>query len=170
MGNMLDKSEKESFLKKNRGFSLIELIIVIAIMAILAGSLAPMLVRYIKKSRRSVDVDTAGKIQSVFTAAVADYDANTSIPGYQYTYSVAWNKTASMPNPANKANWTIADYVFSYFNDVPVSKTNEDYFFMVDYDIKSGEVSKIQLVTKMGPGGKCYELWPDSSKFLSMTD
>ena len=75
-----------------------------------------------------------------------------------------------MPDEANKANWTIADYVFSYFGDVPKSKTNKDYFFIVDYDINNAEVSKIQLATQMGPGGKCYELWPDSSDFLSMKD
>lgn len=36
---------------KNSGFSLVELIIVIAIMAILAGALAPALIKYVKKSR-----------------------------------------------------------------------------------------------------------------------
>ena len=36
---------------KNKGFSMVELIIVIAIMAILTGVLAPMLVHYIAKAR-----------------------------------------------------------------------------------------------------------------------
>ena len=36
----------------NKGFSLVELIIVIAIMAILAAAIAPALTRYIDKSRR----------------------------------------------------------------------------------------------------------------------
>ena len=35
----------------NKGFSLVELIIVIAIMAVLAGALAPALITYIEKSR-----------------------------------------------------------------------------------------------------------------------
>ena len=36
----------------NEGFSLVELIIVIAIMAILAAALAPQLIKYIDNSRR----------------------------------------------------------------------------------------------------------------------
>lgn len=39
--------------KYDGGFSLVELIIVIAIMAVLAGALAPMLIKYIQKSRDS---------------------------------------------------------------------------------------------------------------------
>lgn len=46
----------------NFGFSLVELIIVIAIMAILAAALAPALIRYIAKSRKAVDIETASVI------------------------------------------------------------------------------------------------------------
>ena len=48
--------------KDNKGFSLVELIIVIAIMAILAGAIAPALIRYIDKSRRATDVQTGKSI------------------------------------------------------------------------------------------------------------
>ena len=45
--------------RNNKGFSLVELIIVIAIMAILAAVVAPAVIRYIAKSRKGVDVETA---------------------------------------------------------------------------------------------------------------
>lgn len=38
--------------KKNKGFSLIELVVVVAIMAVLVGVLAPAYLRYVEKSRR----------------------------------------------------------------------------------------------------------------------
>ena len=38
--------------QKNKGFSLIELIVVVAIMAVLVGVLAPAYLRYVEKARR----------------------------------------------------------------------------------------------------------------------
>ena len=38
--------------KNNKGFSLIELIVVVAIMAVLVGVLAPAYLRYVEKARR----------------------------------------------------------------------------------------------------------------------
>ncbi len=56
----------------NKGFSLVELIIVIAIMAILAAALAPQLMKYIEKSRVSTDASTCSTIESCVNAALAE--------------------------------------------------------------------------------------------------
>lgn len=56
----------------NKGFSLVELIIVIAIMAILAGALAPALISYVAKSRRSTTVSNAQTIATAIDAAISD--------------------------------------------------------------------------------------------------
>ena len=73
--------------KNNKGFSLVELIIVIAIMAILAGALAPALIKYIAKSRRSTDVSNAQTIATAVTNALSvdaaeagDYTLSTTKP------------------------------------------------------------------------------------------
>ena len=53
----------------NKGFSLVELIVVIAIKAVLVGVLAPTLIRNVEKSRESTDLQNLDSIrQSVVTA------------------------------------------------------------------------------------------------------
>ncbi|MBO6299972.1 MAG: type II secretion system protein [Lachnospiraceae bacterium] len=54
----------------NKGFSLVELIIVIAIMAILVGIVAPQLIKYIEKAKVSTDLRSLDAIyQAVIYAA-----------------------------------------------------------------------------------------------------
>ena len=66
---------------KNKGFSLVELIIVIAIMAILAAAIAPALIRYIDKSRRSDDVAAAETLNTATQAAFSNEDAYDEVQG-----------------------------------------------------------------------------------------
>lgn len=69
----------------NKGFSLVELIIVIAIMAILAAALAPSLIKYINKSRLSTDISTGNSIASAASAAMAVEKANDAAVAYAGT-------------------------------------------------------------------------------------
>lgn len=65
-------------MKSNKGFSLVELIIVVAIMAILVGFLAPQLLRYIEKSNVSHDIQFADSIKKAVELAMADPDVLAS--------------------------------------------------------------------------------------------
>ena len=59
-------------MEKNDGFSLVELIIVIAIMAVLIGLLAPQFIKYVEQSRRSRDIQSADQIREAFLADIAE--------------------------------------------------------------------------------------------------
>ena len=67
MMKLLNKKQKS-----NGGFSLVELIVVIAIMVVLVAVLAPVFTKYIENSRRSTDVQNANSIAEAVLADVAD--------------------------------------------------------------------------------------------------
>lgn len=66
----------------NKGFSLVELIIVIAIMAILIGVMAPQLMKYVDRTRVSSDKQLGDTVRTAIMTALMDpevTDAPTAI-------------------------------------------------------------------------------------------
>lgn len=69
--------EKKQRTLNNKGFSLIELIVVIAIMAILVGAMAPQVTKYIEKSRKSADAQALGTLYTAVLTELLDPDVTT---------------------------------------------------------------------------------------------
>ena len=59
----------------NKGFSLVELIIVIAIMVVLIGLLAPQFIKYVEKSKEATDIQNLDSVITVVQAYLADKPA-----------------------------------------------------------------------------------------------
>lgn len=66
-------------IKENKGFSMIELIIVVAIMAILVGIIGAALIPYMEKSRASKDKVTLDAAYTAYAAIIAETDANGTV-------------------------------------------------------------------------------------------
>ena len=70
MTKLLARRTAPSLRKNNKGFSLIELIIVITIMAILTALIAPQLLRYVEQSRVAKDANTLDEAHRAFQLAL----------------------------------------------------------------------------------------------------
>ena len=66
--------KKNELRKNNKGFSLVELIVVIAIMAVLVAIIAPQLLKYVEKGRQSTDIQTIDNVASALQNYYADVD------------------------------------------------------------------------------------------------
>lgn len=120
----------------NKGFSLVELIIVIAIMAVLVGVLAPQYLKYVNNSRVSTDVTNAQEMATAINVAIAD----SSITG------VTSDTTVTGTGLNTLMGQTAAD--------VPISKLGGTY--SVTYNTTDG-VLKITLTVD----SITYECYPD---------
>ena len=78
----------------NKGFSLVELIIVIAIMVILVAVLAPQYLKYVEKSRVSTDVQTTVEFINALQVLASDPDVDLS--GGTYTVSNSTSDTITL--------------------------------------------------------------------------
>jgi type IV pilus assembly protein PilA len=70
---------KKERITNNKGFSLVELIVVIAIMAVLVGVLAPQFIKYVEKSRESTDVQNIEEVGTSIKTYFADEESTGTV-------------------------------------------------------------------------------------------
>lgn len=92
--------------KNNKGFSLVELIVVVAIMAVLMGILVPTLVKNVEKSKKQKDASAIEEIRSTMVTTLADptySDIEATIVYDGTTMDVDNPKTITAVNPITDA-------------------------------------------------------------------
>lgn len=123
----------------NKGFSLVELIIVIAIMAVLIGVLAPQFIKYVEKSKQSKDITNLDSC----VEAVKIYYADKSWPDsvtvkesggvYSSTDSNSALSDAGATNSKITGSWTTKPAA-TITSDGSVSYAGESKYYSVAND------------------------------------
>ena len=115
-------------MKNEKGFSLVELIIVIAIMAILAAAIAPALIRYINKSRKASDIETASVIMDSINVAYGEaYSFEGVENGVQQDADIIGSNIVNVSGTAGEAPYdleviAVAKDGDSFFNTEPAQQ------------------------------------------------
>lgn len=84
--------------KNNKGFSLVELIVVVLIMGIIAVALAPQVMKWVETARDNSDENTAKDIKAAVQIAIADSQGKGETVGAT-TFSVTSAGVAAITTP-----------------------------------------------------------------------
>ena len=109
-------------MENNRGFSLIEILAVVLIIAILASIVTLAIFGYIKRTKETADSQTAKDIAIAVNAAIAHEELNYETPGLEdgEFFGVFSGSTDSQTG--------VMKVICRYLGSIPVSKFKENSF------------------------------------------
>ena len=115
---------------KSKGFSLVELIVVIAIMAVMVAVLAPALLQYVERSRAQKDDSAMGEVANAIQLALSDqkiYD-EALYSTIKYNASCYIDKKTEAEVSTLKENMKSDGTEYRYKDDARLADEEEYYF------------------------------------------
>lgn len=123
-------------MKKNGGFSLVELIIVIAIMAVMIGLLAPQYVKYVEKSRKAKDDKLASELLELANVIASDEDYFSMINENDY---IKFDSTGIYSNNAAIEDDILPEYISGWDSAKIVSNEYKNQCYTISFVANSDD-------------------------------
>lgn len=131
----------------NKGFSLVELIVVIAIMAVLIAVIAPTLISKIEDSREATDLETLGEVRNQIVNALADDDIYKNIVQKDAVTVLTIDGSLTItPNPASISVTDLKDELDEVLEE---------------FEWKSKACGKNKITVRISSKGKVYAFVDD---------
>lgn len=143
----------------DKGFSLVELIIVIAIMAILIVVLAPQYLKYVERSRNSTDMQNARTMMTAIETYAADPQVtgtNAFAGGDKFALEVANTGTLVTGGAAAKATAALTDAALVP-TDIKCSSRTKWSAYKIEGEILSNGSVKWGFSSTDSDGGNNFE-------------
>ena len=154
--------------KDNKGFSLVELIVVIAIMAVLMVVLTPALLRYVEKSRLQTDNSAIAEIANAAKLASASEAINNEISAQtggvkitvtfdsatkKFTGGMTYNPNTNIDKFIAEMNQTIGTTVALKSNTYIKATNKPEITVSVDPSTMAVTVTGANIVSEVGGTG-----------------
>ena len=114
-------------MNKNKGFSLVELIVVVAIMAVLVGILAPAYLSYVEKTRRGADENTAEEVRHAVEVAAAEIKVYDEVIGNGSGVSYSWTAGTTVIKNGTNVGTNMAEALNDVYGDKPFEAKSKKY-------------------------------------------
>lgn len=151
--------KKDIKTNENKGFSLVELIVVIAIMAVMTSVLAPALLKYVEESRAQKDNSAMNEVRNAIQLALANQDVYDECLAYTFkdnysAYADAEDEVAADVDTANKMRgMTITFKPTNYVVTLANAKINQIKAESATYEGITGIKNKQAALSALTAGG-----------------
>lgn len=129
--------------KDNNGFSLVEMIVVVLIMAIIAVLLAPQVMKWVENSRISSDMETRADIEKMCQLALTDEYVFEHVKDGGYTITVTKDSTGTHVTCADASATSNPAFWDKFFE---MGGYSDQQNFEDNVELKSTPLSGSQIV------------------------